>query len=398
MAQLFPIVTIGDVGGTAGGPLRRTEVYLTQPAVMANLESAGSRFVLRTTLNFEGITLGDGELTFGGWGEGFLDKRHPHTLLHEAMLSFNAWGTGTSRFSLSAGKGFAPYGTDDPMARPGLKYPTNHHLSQILERWTLNGVWATGGWSIEAGLFGGTEPDGPYDFSNIESFGDSWSGRLTRRWGSDGEAYRWEAATSFGSVVEEHDGEAETTRLWNAKLRHDGAVGAGRLYGLIEASLSDPEDDEGYHSILAEARLAVGRHQPYARVEVATRPEYPRLAGPASDEFFRYDHDDEPYAATDWVITTVAYALEATGAPWSARPFVELQYHRAGSERGSFDPAVEFGTDSFWVVSAGARIFLGGGPMRMGSYGVLDAMTQMNRAMSTMEMEMEMGMGMGMGR
>jgi hypothetical protein len=44
-------------------------------------------------------------------------------------------------------------------------------------------------------------------------------------------------------------------------------------------------------------------------------------------------------------------------------------------------------------VSAGARIFLGGGPMRMGSYGVLDAMTQMNRAMSAMEMEMGMGMG-----
>ena len=33
--------------------------------------------------------------------------------------------------SLSAGKGFAPFGTDDPMSRPIFRYPVNHHLAQI---------------------------------------------------------------------------------------------------------------------------------------------------------------------------------------------------------------------------------------------------------------------------
>src|SRR5690606_20685985 len=146
-----------------------------------NIESPGSRLAMRTTLNFEAITQEDGELTFGAWGEGFIDRRHPHTLLHELMLSLNVWDAAAGSASISAGKGFAPFGTDDPMSRPGLKYPTNHHLSQILERWTVNGAYRRGGWSFEAGVFGGTEPDGPYDLSNIESFGDSWAARLTYR-------------------------------------------------------------------------------------------------------------------------------------------------------------------------------------------------------------------------
>ena len=41
---------------------------------------------------------------------------------------------GAARVSLSIGKGFAPFGTDDPMVRPFVRYPVNHHLSQILER------------------------------------------------------------------------------------------------------------------------------------------------------------------------------------------------------------------------------------------------------------------------
>lgn len=211
MAQAFPVVTLG-APGREGSALHRTEAFLTQPALMANLESAGGVLALRTTLNLEGLTIPDGELTFGGWGEGFIDKRHPHTLLHELMLSVNLWNAAGGALSVSAGKGFAPYGTDDPMARPGLKYPTNHHLSQILERWTINAAYLRGGWSIEAGLFGGAEPEGPYDLSNITSFGDSWSARLARRWGAgSGPMAEWEASLSYGRVVEEqHDVETTT--------------------------------------------------------------------------------------------------------------------------------------------------------------------------------------------
>ncbi len=83
--------------------------------------------------------------------------------------------------------------------------------------------------------------------------------------------------------------------------------------------------------------------------------------------------------ATRWFIATAAYAYQVTANPWSLRPFVEVQHHRVRSERGGIRPDDLFGMGSLWVVSAGARVFLGGDTMRMGSYGVLDAMTAMGR-------------------
>ncbi|HUF51008.1 MAG TPA: hypothetical protein VMN60_09260 [Longimicrobiales bacterium] len=381
MAQLFPIVTIG-APGVEQSPLRRTHGYLTQPALMLDFGDVRQRVVLRTTLNFEAFTLEDGELTFGAWGEGFIDKRHPHTFLHELMVSVNLWSVGGGDVSLSAGKGFAPFGTDDPMSRPGLKYPTNHHLSQILERWTVNAVYLRSGWSVEAGLFGGTEPAGPHDLSNIESFGDSWSTRIAKRWGGGtGPMAAWELAASYGYVVEEHEELREHTALWNAALRHVGSMRTSTVYAMIEASRSEPEHDDSYFSILGEAGLAWRGHQPYGRIEYATRPEYTR-AGMTGDAFFRYDHDDEPIGATRWAIATLGYGYEATEYPVSVRPFAEAQLHRVGGKRGGISPRALFERNRFWSVSFGARIFLGGDPMRMGAYGVLDPMTAMHRDMS----------------
>lgn len=380
MAQVFPILTNGIEGD--GSDDRVTEFYLTQPAVMFNIESPRSAVSLRTTLNFEGLTQENGELTYGGWGEGFIDKRHPHTLLHEAMLSVNLWDAGDVAASISAGKGFAPYGTGDPMARPGVKYPTNHHLSQVLERWTVNGVVLWRGWSLEAGLFGGGEPEGPYDLSNIESFGDSWSLRTAQRFGAGfGPGAEWEVSASYASVREEHHGVGEITILRNVALRHAGARPWGGLYGLVELSDSEDEDGEGFFSALAEARAAIGAHQPYARVELATRPEYARLGN--GDDFFRYDHDAHAIGATRWLIPVIGYGYTASSYPVSARPFVEAQYNRVSAERGGIQPAALFGTDRFWSLSLGVRMFFGGDPMRMGSYGVLDPMTGMARAMGT---------------
>jgi hypothetical protein len=85
------------------------------------------------------------------------------------------------------------------------------------------------------------------------------------------------------------------------------------------------------------------------------------------------------------VITTAAYAYELTGAPWSARPFIEVQHHQVRGDGGGLSATELFGGTRFWVVSVGARIFLGGEPLRMGSYGVLDPMTSMARAMAGME-------------
>jgi len=182
MAQAFPVFTLRSEPG--GGTGRETGAYITQPALMANLTSPNSVLVLRATLNFEAWTQKNGELTWGGWGEGFIDKRHPHTLLHEFTLSLNAWDVAGGSAALTLGKAFAPFGTDDPMSRPGIKYPTNHHLSQILERWMVSGLYLRGDWSLEAAVFGGNEPAGPFDLSNIESFGNSWSARLAKTMGS----------------------------------------------------------------------------------------------------------------------------------------------------------------------------------------------------------------------
>lgn len=383
MAQVVPLVTAG-APGVDGSPLRRTAAYLTQPVVMANVESPGARWVLRFTPNVEGMTQPDGELTPGGWGEGFLDSRHPHTLLHEAMLSLNVWDAAGGALSLSVGRGFAPYGTDDPMARPIVKYPTNHHLSQLLERWTVNAVYLVEGWGIELGWFGGEEPTGPYDMGNIEGFGNSWSARASRRFGAgSGPAAAWEVSASVARVQEE---DVRTT-LWNAAVRHEARQAFGELYLLGEASIGRPrgpgagDSEGGYFSVLGEGELRTGRHRPYVRLELATRPEYERAAA-GGDPFFRYEHHDPPIGATRWLIGSVGYAHRATDLPLSARPFVEAHWHRAWRERGpeALEPQTLFGTERFWSLSAGVRIFLGGGRMRMGAYGVLDPMTAAMRA------------------
>lgn len=366
MAQVFPVVT-RSMPFDEEHLLYRNELYFTQASAMFNITDPGSRFVLRSTLNFEGLTLPDGELTFGGWGEGFIDSRHPHTLLHELMLTYNFRDFAGGDFSLSAGKGFATYGTDDPMVRPVLKFPTNHHLSQILERWVVMGAFLVNGWGFEASLFGGEEPEGPYDFSNIESFGNSWSARISRRFGDgDGPLAQWETSASFGRVKEA----GEISNLYNASVRY----ASDNLYSLAEASFSEPEDADGYFSLLGEVQLGERRHQPYYRIEYSTRPEYPRDGTPGTDDFFRYDHHDPAEGATRWLINSVGYSYELSGFPFSALPFIELQHNQVWHERGSA-PDVLFDDGSFWSASVGFRLFFGGRMARMGSYGILDPMT-----------------------
>jgi hypothetical protein len=377
MAQAFSMTTaVAPRDGDS--PIHDTESYVTQPAAMVNVESPGSRVVLRGTLNLEALTQPRGEYTFGGWGEGFIDRRHPHTVLHEAMLSLNLWNFAGGAASLSAGKGFAPYGTDDPMSRPVAKYPTNHHLSQLLERWTLNGAWLRGGWSVEAAVFGGDEPGGPWDLGNVSSFGSSYSVRLGRRFGGTGTTAPWELSASYGSVAESHAGARERTGLFNAAIRHSQPHAFGGIYALAEASASDPEEGDGDWSLLAETQVRIARHRPYYRIEYATRPEYARQGGPGTPGFYRYDHDADPIGATRWLIQSLGYEFDLSGGGVATRPFAEVQHHHVSPERGGVDPRLLFGSESFWTVSAGFRLFFGGGPMRMGSYGVLDDMTLMH--------------------
>ena len=117
-------------GGTLG------EMRLVQPIVMLDATAFGHRLMLHASADFEGWTVPNGELAPGVWGEGYVDRRHPHTYVHELMLSFRAPHT-----TISAGKGFVPFGTDDPMSRPVERFPVNHHLSQVLERALAMAPW-----------------------------------------------------------------------------------------------------------------------------------------------------------------------------------------------------------------------------------------------------------------
>ncbi|HEX6746731.1 MAG TPA: hypothetical protein VF092_05495 [Longimicrobium sp.] len=389
MAQAFAMTTWA-APRDADNPLHDTESYLTQPAAMVNVLSPGATVALRTTLNFEALTQPQGEIAFGGWGEGFIDRRHPHTFLHEAVLSLNLWDVGGGALSFSAGKGFAPYGTDDPMSRPVAKYPTNHHLSQILERWLVMGQYLRGPWSVEASVFGGQEPDGPWDLGNLSSFGNSFSGRVMRRFGGTGTTAPWELSASFGSVAEEHAGTTERTRLYNGSIRHSGAHSFGGIYAMAEASVSDPGDGDGFWSVLGETQVRIARHRPYYRIELATRPEYLREDVVGTEGFFRYDHDAHPVGASRWLISSLGYEFDLSGGGVATRPFVEVQHNRVSRERGPV-PAALLDGENFWSVSAGFRLFFGGGPMRMGSYGALDDMTLMHHPLDGMDSMPAMG-------
>src|SRR5690606_22405621 len=79
------------------------------------------------------------------------------------------------------------------------------------------------------------------------------------------------------------------------------------------------------------------------------------------------------------LINSVGYGLTLTGYPASVRVFSELQHHLVREERGGIAPLALFGTSAFWSVSAGMRMYFGGGPMRMGPDGVLDAVTAVQR-------------------
>lgn len=379
MGQVFPIVTSGSPNNSEL-PIHDTELYATQPAAMLTLGSPDQVVVLRTTLDFEAWTQPDGEYTFGSWGEGFIDKRHPHTLLHEATLSLNGWNLPGGSASLTLGKGFVPFGTEDPMSRPVAKYPTNHHLSQILERWMVGGAYLLrSGLSLEASVFGGDEPADAYDLSNLDGFGESFSARLTQRFGGGGPMAPWEISVSWGHVEQERDGTSEATELYNAAVRHKGRYKDVNVYVLAEGSRSEPDGEEGYWSTLAETRLEFGRHRPYYRFEYATRPEYEREGLPGTTGFYRYDHDAHPIAASRWQIHALGYEVDTGSSRFTARPFVEVQYNRVAHEGGEFDPVAAFGDDRFWSLSTGFKIFLGGEGMRMGNYGVLDPMTNAMR-------------------
>ena len=346
-----------------------TEGYLTQPLVMATASLWSDALQLKGTVDFEGVTMKRGELNAGTHGEGYIDRRHPHTYLHELLITSER-RFGDNGVSLTLGKGFAPFGTDDPMARPFEKYPINHHLAQVLERAVAIGAFRTRRVILEAGVFNGDEPESPGDVPNRKRYGDSWSGRVTLV-----PFPQWEAQTSYARVrsPENATGGGADQRKQSASIRLEDVQHTG--YALFEwARTTDyvgSSPSFAFTSLLAETWARYGWASGALRIERTTRPDESRLL----DEF------RTPLPAPDlsitgrseWTIVTVRLAASRMVAnTLSLEPFTEVARIRFSPtlKPSGFDPAQFYGSGRIWSVSVGAKLALGMSHMRMGRYGV----------------------------
>ena len=378
-AQSAPWIRLGGHGVllyTFADPVPRgrslDEVRLVQPVIMAHAGAFSSRLRFLATINLEGLTIPDGELTPGAWGEGFIDRRHPHTYLHELILSADdllGAFDGGSRLSLAAGKGFAPFGTDDPMARPVVRYPVNHHLAQILERAVAIAGVRAGPFLVEAGLFNGDEPERPGQWPKISRFGDSWSARLSVL------PVRHLELQGSHAVVhspEHRPGAGTDQHKWSVSGRWDGNVRQHPVYGLVEwARTSEAEGFFVFHSFLAEGAWTRGRSRLHYRFERTERPEEERTLDPFHS--VRPHFENSIHGITRWTIHTLGYGfrVEEPVARLGAIPFVEISYGRMADVGGGlFDVRSFYGRSSFWSLSIGVRANLGMRMHRMGRYGV----------------------------
>lgn len=363
MAQGIPSLAHADpVPG--GGEL--SEFRVLQPVAMGDL-GVGNGFRARLTLNLENWTLPDGELAPGNWGEGFMDRRHPHTVVHEAM----AWGViegARVRGSLAGGKGFVPFGTDDPMSRPFVRYPVNHHLAQILERAVLAAGGRSGPVAVEASLFNGDEPESPTQWPNWSRFGDSWAFRLTVF-----PLAGLEVQGSYADVASpEHRGGAGLPqRKWSAAARLDRLVGAVGVYGMVEWARTDEGDAFSFASVLGEGAARLGRHRVGYRFERTSRPEEERIY----DDLFRSIRphlDDNIVGITRWTLHTVHYEARFEPAGVGVTPYLEATLGSvADLVDGVFSVQAFYGSDAVRSLLAGVRLDLGGRMGRMGRYGVV---------------------------
>jgi hypothetical protein len=358
-----------------GGSL--AEVRVVQPVLHL---SAGGVGPLRLTavLNLEGATIPEGELALGNWGEGFVDRRHPHTYVHELILTAGGLlGTrpGTARLSLSAGKGFAPFGTDDPMVRPFLRYPVNHHLAQILERAVAIAALRAGPLLAEAGLFNGDEPERPGQWPRIGGrFGDSWSGRLT---GTLRPGLTLEGSFARVHSPEHRPGAGTDQNKWSAAGRWTRPIGGHPAYALAEwARTSEADGFFVFHSVLVEGAWSTGPHRLQYRFERTERPEEERIARFRS---LRPHLENSILGTTRWTTQTVGYELVALRrSGLVVRPLAEVTYARVAKVGGGVIDIKElYGGPDLWSLAVGLRLSAGGAMHRMGRYGAAEDDTGM---------------------
>lgn len=346
-----------------------TEGYLTQPIVHARWAAPGGALALAGMLNLEGWTLDRGELNAGVWGEGYVDRRHPHTFLHELTAAGSTSFAGFDA-SLAAGRGFPPFGTDDPMVRPFVKFPANHHLAQILERWFVAAAVRRGPLVVEAGVFNGDEPTGPASLGELDRVGDSWALRATAL---PFDGLEVQLSRAFVASPEHVGGAGLDHRKWSASARGERMLGTVPLYGLVEWARTD-EYASGravyaFGSWLGEAAAGVSDWRIAARFERTSRAEEERIGSAFRTK--RPHGDENIVGATRWTGITARLERTLAAGAFVVTPFAEAGVAGVDEIAGStFSPAQLYGDDRLWSFSLGARIGSGARHARMGRYGV----------------------------
>jgi hypothetical protein len=364
-AQAIALVTRVDPG-IANRTL--TEGYLAQPVIMAHGGVLSGHVSGIATINLEGLTLDRGQLNPGTYGEGYADRRHPHAYVHEAIVVASGAFSGIG-VSVAGGRGFVPFGTDDPMTRPFAAYPVNHHLAQILERYVAVAAVRRGPVAIEGAVFNGDEPMSPGSPPDASRFADSWAVRATVTPRSFGEV-----EASFASVTspELATGGGRDQRKWSVGGHLTRAAGPVRG-ALVEWAMTDELVGDlrtnRFTSFLAEASAGVRRLTVSGRFENTVRPEEERLLDPF--RFARTPTDLGIIGITRWRMGTVAVSAPVNAGRVDAAPFLEATYARPSQEvtPSAFVPRDFYGASAIWSVSFGVRFGIGHAMHRMGRYG-----------------------------
>jgi hypothetical protein len=365
MAQAIPIVTRADPTATRSA---LAEGYLTQPIIMTHASWRWLRGI--ATLNFEGLTIDRGELNTGGYGEGYVDRRHPHAYIHELLAGAESSHRGI-RASLFAGRGFVPFGSDDPMVRPFEKYPVNHHLAQVLERLVAVGALRYGPVIAELGAFNGDEPTGPGSLPSFDRFGDSWASRLTFL-----PLPNAEVSASFASVAspEVRAGHGLDQRKGSVVARFSRETATTWHYAMFEWARTDERDSDvlttSLASWLGEAALCTRGVILGGRLERTDRPEEEQLLDPFRTP--RPSSDLANLGVSRWTTLTASIsAPRVQRGVVSGRAFIEVARVGAapGTPPGIFNPELRYGTRRMWMYSVGIRLRAGSMHDRMGRYG-----------------------------
>jgi len=274
---------------------------------------------------------------------------------------------GALELSIAAGKGFVAFGDDDPMSRPVVRYPVDHHFAQILERAVVIGAATYGPARVEATWFNGDEPLKPSSWPNWDRGLDSRAIRLSLAPGRGIEAQYSHARVAS---PEHREGAGPTQTKDDASLRWTGALRRHASYALVNWARTDEANGFFiFHALTAEATTTLGRHRPYLRFERTERPEDQRTSDPFRS--VRPPVDNTSLGTSRWTTWTAGDGVSflTAGGRLEVRPFVEGSVARVAKLEGIFDPKSFYGSDVLPSATVGVRLDWGGmSAMRMGRY------------------------------